>query len=97
MPRFPQQFMVFLGLEPRSLNTTPTTHYFPGYFEEGHFGHTPTGPWSQAPRSQTLAQVKDHVYLYPVILVTPNAYSIWLDFLYSLSSSGVSIVEVSGV
>lgn len=34
------------------------------FFKEAHIGHTTTVPWSQSPRSKTLAQSKDHVHPY---------------------------------
>lgn len=85
--------MALSGLEPRSLHRNPQQILFLGILRKDVLDH---GPWSCASRSQVLDEVKDHVYLYPVILVTSNVYSIRLDFLHSLSRSGISILKVSG-
>jgi hypothetical protein len=56
----------------------------------------PLFPWPKGPRSQNLTQAKGYFHLYHYWLSDTRCLKHPLDFLYSLSSSGIGTVNFSG-
>lgn len=81
------KFMVLSGLEQSSVNSTPASYHFPwvtpGFLRKDILGILPQLFDPKFPGHKFWHRPKTMFTPLTVILITPNVYSIGLDFLYS--------------